>query len=45
MYAHVCDVALCGNTIKKCGSWSLTGWPPLVYLVHLLIMFEKLLMM
>ena len=30
MCVHVCDAALCGNT-RKCGSWSLTGWPLLVY--------------
>ena len=28
MCAHVYDVALFGNTVKKCGSQALTGWPP-----------------
>ena len=41
-FVHVCpcvlctvyDVALCGNTIrKKCVSWSLTGWLPLVCVI------------
>jgi len=31
MCVHVYDAALCGNTVKKCGSWPLTGWPPLIY--------------
>jgi len=26
MRGHVYDMALCGNTVKKCDSWSLTGW-------------------
>jgi len=33
MCAHVYDVALCSNIVKKCGSWSLTGLPPLLYIM------------
>jgi len=28
MCVHGHDVALCGNTVKKCGSWSLTVGQP-----------------
>jgi len=27
--AHVYGVAFCGYTVRKCDSWSLTGWPTL----------------
>ncbi|KAI5086568.1 NACHT, LRR and PYD domains-containing protein 12-like [Silurus meridionalis] len=39
MCAHVYDVALCGNTVKKCGSRSLTGWPPLLNDLYYLSLF------
>ena len=31
MRANVYDMDLCNNTVKKCGSWYLTGWPHLFY--------------
>ena len=43
MCAHVYDVVVCGNTVKKYGSWSLTGWPALDYYdrVALLILLDN----
>jgi len=34
MCDHVYDVAFCGNTIKKCGSWSMTGATPGMQYIH-----------
>ena len=39
-YVHVCPCVWCGSLLqhsKKCGSWSLTGWPPLHIARHILL--------
>jgi len=36
MHALVYDVGFCSNTLMKCGSWCLTGRPPLTYIMQLI---------